>query len=166
MLRDPPMERTFRFSEVDLSLQGGFKDMFWEGLFTLIVYICRNHTAMLRMDGADNVMTLTATETTLPPDAHQRRQTFLELEPPDVNSEDDDASETGQQYEHNLYYVDTKSITLHNYQPVFQPKKKCCTCSALAVFLVSIVDLLSRSNCPRSRSIRRYQGSIVASVRQ
>ena len=42
--------------------------MFWEGLFTLVIYICRNHTAMLRMDGADNVMTLTTTETTLPPD--------------------------------------------------------------------------------------------------
>ena len=26
MLRDPPMERTFRFSEVDMSCQGGFKE--------------------------------------------------------------------------------------------------------------------------------------------
>ena len=73
MLRDPPMERTFRFSGVDMSFQGGFKNMFWEGVFTLSIYICRNHTAMLRMDGADNVMTLTTTETTLPPDARQRR---------------------------------------------------------------------------------------------
>ena len=40
MLRDPPMERTFRFSGVDMSLQGGFKEYVLGGsLYSSYLYV-------------------------------------------------------------------------------------------------------------------------------
>lgn len=49
MLRDPPMERTFRFSAVDMSfLEAGSR--ICSGRASLPIYVSRNHTAMLRMD--------------------------------------------------------------------------------------------------------------------